>query len=157
MNFSWSFNNCCSFESCDTHTNPDMFFLIVILFDCVFVSATGSFSQVHHSCSDGVHPLSEPVPDHSSGSDISFFNIWLIFSISAVSFNIFLEYFIDVCVCVSLSQHYLYELVIKTLVQHNLFYMLHQYLQYHVLSDSKPLVSSTFLIFISQKLTGTIV
>lgn len=37
-------------------------------------------------------------------------------------------------------QHYLYELVIKTLVQHNLFYMLHQFLQYHVLSDSKPLV-----------------
>lgn len=104
MNFSWSFNNCCSFESCDTHTNPDMFFFIVILFDCVFVSATGSFSQVHHSCSDGVHPLSEPVPDHSSGSDISFFNIWLIFSISAVSFNIFLQYFIDVCVCVSLCR-----------------------------------------------------
>lgn len=38
-------------------------------------------------------------------------------------------------------QHYLYELVIKTLVQHNLFYMLHQFLQYHVLTDSKPLVS----------------
>uniref|UniRef100_A0A8C9SSH7 Regulator of MON1-CCZ1 n=1 Tax=Scleropages formosus TaxID=113540 RepID=A0A8C9SSH7_SCLFO len=36
-------------------------------------------------------------------------------------------------------QHYLYELVIKTLVQHNLLYMLHQFLQYHVLSDSKPL------------------
>nr|XP_046211713.1 regulator of MON1-CCZ1 complex-like isoform X2 [Oncorhynchus gorbuscha] len=36
-------------------------------------------------------------------------------------------------------QHYLYELVIKMLVQHNLFYMLHQFLQYHVLNDSKPL------------------
>nr|KAF6330875.1 regulator of MON1-CCZ1 [Myotis myotis] len=36
-------------------------------------------------------------------------------------------------------QHYLHELVIKTLVQHNLFYTLHQLLQYHVLSDSKPL------------------
>uniref|UniRef100_A0A7N9IGE6 Regulator of MON1-CCZ1 n=1 Tax=Macaca fascicularis TaxID=9541 RepID=A0A7N9IGE6_MACFA len=36
-------------------------------------------------------------------------------------------------------QHYLHELVIKTLVQHNHFYMLHQFLQYHVLSDSKPL------------------
>ncbi|KAM9774453.1 regulator of MON1-CCZ1 complex [Syngnathus typhle] len=36
-------------------------------------------------------------------------------------------------------QYYLYELVIKTLVQHNLFYMLHQFLQYHVLTDSKPL------------------
>lgn len=41
-------------------------------------------------------------------------------------------------------QHYLYELVIKTLVHHNLFYMLHQFLQYHVLSDSKPLVSLQF-------------
>ncbi|KAF0028600.1 hypothetical protein F2P81_019687 [Scophthalmus maximus] len=40
-------------------------------------------------------------------------------------------------------QHYLYELVIKTLVQHSLFYMLHQFLQYHVLSDSKPLRLST--------------
>ncbi|CAB1349762.1 unnamed protein product [Coregonus sp. 'balchen'] len=40
-------------------------------------------------------------------------------------------------------QHYLYELVIKMLVQHNLFYMLHQFLQYHVLSDSKPLRLST--------------
>uniref|UniRef100_A0A8C2XLL5 Regulator of MON1-CCZ1 n=1 Tax=Cyclopterus lumpus TaxID=8103 RepID=A0A8C2XLL5_CYCLU len=36
-------------------------------------------------------------------------------------------------------QHFLYELVIKTLVQHGRFYMLHQFLQYHVLSDSKPL------------------
>ncbi|XP_057554097.1 regulator of MON1-CCZ1 complex isoform X3 [Hippopotamus amphibius kiboko] len=40
-------------------------------------------------------------------------------------------------------QHYLHELVIKTLVQHNLFYTLHQFLQYHVLSDSKPLRLST--------------
>ncbi|CAH1776277.1 unnamed protein product, partial [Owenia fusiformis] len=36
-------------------------------------------------------------------------------------------------------QHYLYELVINTLVQHNCFYQLHQFLQYHVLSDSKPI------------------
>ncbi|XP_034851793.1 regulator of MON1-CCZ1 complex isoform X3 [Mirounga leonina] len=42
-------------------------------------------------------------------------------------------------------QHYLHELVIKTLVQHNLFYMLHQFLQYHVLSDSKPLKAFTLL------------
>ena len=40
-----------------------------------------------------------------------------------------------------LSQHYLHELVIRTLVQHSLFSTLHQFLQYHVLSDSKPLVS----------------
>lgn len=50
------------------------------------------------------------------------------------------------------SQHYLHELVIKTLVQHNLFYMLHQFLQYHVLSDSKPLVCVTaFLLLCSLK------
>ncbi|XP_013395339.1 regulator of MON1-CCZ1 complex-like isoform X2 [Lingula anatina] len=36
-------------------------------------------------------------------------------------------------------QHYLYELVINTLVHHHCFYQLHQFLQYHVLSDSKPL------------------
>ncbi|XP_059977810.1 regulator of MON1-CCZ1 complex isoform X5 [Lagenorhynchus albirostris] len=41
------------------------------------------------------------------------------------------------------KKHYLHELVIKTLVQHNLFYTLHQFLQYHVLSDSKPLRLST--------------
>lgn len=46
------------------------------------------------------------------------------------------------------SQHYLHELVIKTLVQHNLFYMLHQFLQYHVLSDSKPLVGVASLYFV---------
>lgn len=44
-----------------------------------------------------------------------------------------------------LFQHYLYELVIKMLVHHSLFYMLHQFLQYHVLSDSKPLVSPQLL------------
>ncbi|KAL3868257.1 hypothetical protein ACJMK2_041088 [Sinanodonta woodiana] len=36
-------------------------------------------------------------------------------------------------------QHYLYELVINILVHNNCFYQLHQFLQYHVLSDSKPL------------------
>ncbi|KAJ8776572.1 hypothetical protein J1605_015161 [Eschrichtius robustus] len=55
-------------------------------------------------------------------------------------------------------QHYLHELVIKTLVQHNLFYTLHQFLQYHVLSDSKPLeniVKNTLLFsnrFLETKL-----
>ncbi|XP_041359170.1 regulator of MON1-CCZ1 complex-like isoform X2 [Gigantopelta aegis] len=36
-------------------------------------------------------------------------------------------------------QHYLYELIINILVHNNCFYQLHQFLQYHVLSDSKPL------------------
>lgn len=36
-------------------------------------------------------------------------------------------------------QHYLYELIINILVHNNCFYQLHQFLQYHVLGDSKPL------------------
>lgn len=36
-------------------------------------------------------------------------------------------------------QHYLYEILINTLVHCNCFYQLHQFLQYHVISDSKPL------------------
>lgn len=36
-------------------------------------------------------------------------------------------------------QHYLYELIINILVHNNCFYQLHQFLQYHVLQDSKPL------------------
>ena len=39
-------------------------------------------------------------------------------------------------------QHYLYELLINTLVQHSCFYQLHQFLQYHVLSDSQHLACS---------------
>jgi len=36
-------------------------------------------------------------------------------------------------------QHYLHELLITTLVQKQAYYQLHQLLQYHVVSDSKPL------------------
>lgn len=36
-------------------------------------------------------------------------------------------------------QHYLYEILINTLVHSSNFYQLHQFLQYHVISDSKPL------------------
>jgi len=39
-------------------------------------------------------------------------------------------------------QHYLYELLINTLVQHSCFYQLHQFLQYHVLNDSQHLACS---------------
>ncbi|XP_075389179.1 regulator of MON1-CCZ1 complex isoform X2 [Tenrec ecaudatus] len=53
--------------------------------------------------------------------------------------SILMEYIRSLNQCQIPVQHYLHELVIKTLVQHNLFYMLHQFLQYHVLSDSKPL------------------
>jgi hypothetical protein len=43
-------------------------------------------------------------------------------------------------------QHYLHELVINALVQHKAYYQLHQLLQYHVVSDSKPLVSTSLNI-----------
>nr|CAD7567982.1 unnamed protein product [Timema californicum] len=36
-------------------------------------------------------------------------------------------------------QHYLHELVINSLVHYQAYYQLHQLLQYHVVSDSKPL------------------
>ncbi|PFX27341.1 uncharacterized protein C18orf8-like [Stylophora pistillata] len=36
-------------------------------------------------------------------------------------------------------EHYLYELIINLLVHNKCFYQLHQFLQYHVISDSKPL------------------
>ncbi|CAB3369225.1 Hypothetical predicted protein [Cloeon dipterum] len=36
-------------------------------------------------------------------------------------------------------QHYLYELLINTMVHRKAFFQLHQLLQYHVVSDSKPL------------------
>lgn len=58
--------------------------------------------------------------------------------------------------CNVFFQHYLYELVIKTLVQHNLFYMLHQFLQYHVLSDSKPLVSSNQELILRRRVCGSV-
>ncbi|RMX47251.1 hypothetical protein pdam_00012913 [Pocillopora damicornis] len=38
-----------------------------------------------------------------------------------------------------LKLHYLYELIINLLVHNKRFYQLHQFLQYHVISDSKPL------------------
>ncbi|CAF0782953.1 unnamed protein product [Brachionus calyciflorus] len=36
-------------------------------------------------------------------------------------------------------EHYLYKLLVNALIKANQLYQLHQYLQYHVLSDSKPL------------------
>ena len=36
-------------------------------------------------------------------------------------------------------EHFLYELVMNVLIENRCFYQLHQFLQYHVISDSKPL------------------
>ena len=87
--------------------------------------------QVHGSCFGGVHKVFEPVSNTSSGM----YQI-VLFAVNikiCTIFNIKRQY---------LSfQYYLYELIINLLVHHNCFYQLHQFLQYHVLSDSKPLVS----------------
>ena len=40
-------------------------------------------------------------------------------------------------------QHFIYEMVVTTLVHAQRYYQLHQFLQYHILSDSKLLVSIT--------------
>ena len=37
------------------------------------------------------------------------------------------------------AQHFLHELLINLLVRSGQFYQLHQFLQYHIISDSKPL------------------
>jgi len=44
-------------------------------------------------------------------------------------------------------QHYLYELLINAMVQRKAFFQLHQLLQYHVITDSKPLVNTKFLSY----------
>ena len=94
------------------------------------------------------------IPDISFRSQQSIYIISQInFKIKIFFWNIFQEipYKFKVAVMIeyirSLSQrdipvqHYLYELIINVLVHNNCFYQLHQFLQYHVLSDSKPLVS----------------
>lgn len=52
---------------------------------------------------------------------------------------VLIEYIRSLSQCNIPVQHYLYELIINTLVRNNCFYQLHQFLQYHVLADSKPL------------------
>ncbi|KAK3089040.1 hypothetical protein FSP39_000342 [Pinctada imbricata] len=52
---------------------------------------------------------------------------------------VIIEYIRSLNQCAIPVQHYLYELIINILVPNNCFYQLHQFLQYHVLTDSKPL------------------
>ncbi|VDI81349.1 Hypothetical predicted protein [Mytilus galloprovincialis] len=52
---------------------------------------------------------------------------------------VLIEYIRSLSQCNIPVQHYLYELIINILVRNNCFYQLHQFLQYHVLADSKPL------------------
>ncbi len=46
-------------------------------------------------------------------------------------------------------EHFLFELVMNILIENKCFYQLHQFLQYHVISDSKPLVC---LLLLSREL-----
>eukprot|EP00045_Choanoeca_perplexa_P010387 m.104801 g.104801 ORF g.104801 m.104801 type:complete len:648 (+) comp15261_c0_seq6:282-2225(+) len=48
------------------------------------------------------------------------------------------EYIRSLTACGVAVQHFIYELVINTLVSQQKEYQLHQFLQYHVLDDSKP-------------------
>lgn len=52
---------------------------------------------------------------------------------------VLVEYIRSLNQCETEVEHYLYELVINLLVRNKCFYQLHQFLQYHVISDSKPL------------------
>ena len=52
---------------------------------------------------------------------------------------VLLEYINSLLVYQIPVQYYLYELLINVLVRNRMFFQLHQYLQYHVFADSKPL------------------
>ncbi|KFM73575.1 hypothetical protein X975_20721, partial [Stegodyphus mimosarum] len=54
--------------------------------------------------------------------------------------SVLLEYIRSLIQHQQFVKHYLCKLLINILVQHKQFYQLHQFLQYHILSDSKQLV-----------------
>lgn len=58
---------------------------------------------------------------------------------SNYSISIIIEYFRSLNVQFIPIEHYLYKLLVNALIKANKLYQLHQYLQYHVLSDSKAL------------------
>jgi hypothetical protein len=53
--------------------------------------------------------------------------------------SIIIEYFRSLNSQFIPIEHYLFKLLVNALIKANRLYQLHQYLQYHVLSDSKPL------------------
>jgi hypothetical protein len=58
---------------------------------------------------------------------------------SKYTISIIIEYFNSLNQQFIQIEHYLYKLLVNALIKSNKLYQLHQYLQYHVLSDSKPL------------------
>lgn len=55
---------------------------------------------------------------------------------------VLVEYIRSLADCRIPVQHFLYELLINAMVGRGEFFQLHQLLQYHVVADSKPLVSN---------------
>jgi regulator of MON1-CCZ1 complex len=58
---------------------------------------------------------------------------------SKYTISIIIEYFRSLSIRFIPIEHYLYKLLVNALIKSNRLYQLHQYLQYHVLSDSKAL------------------
>ncbi len=58
---------------------------------------------------------------------------------SNYTISVIIEYFRSLNFQFIPIEHYLYKLLVNALIKANKLYQLHQYLQYHVLSDSKPL------------------
>jgi len=58
---------------------------------------------------------------------------------SKYTIAVIIEYFRSLSVRFIPIEHYLYKLLVNALIKSNRLYQLHQYLQYHVLSDSKAL------------------
>ncbi len=58
---------------------------------------------------------------------------------ASYTISVIVEYFRSLNVQFIPIEHYLYKLLVNALIKANRLYQLHQYLQYHVLSDSKPL------------------
>ena len=58
---------------------------------------------------------------------------------SKYTIAVIIEYFRSLNVRFIPIEHYMYKLLVNTLIKSNRLYQLHQYLQYHVLSDSKAL------------------
>jgi regulator of MON1-CCZ1 complex len=57
---------------------------------------------------------------------------------------VMIEYVRSLSDCRIPVQHYLFELLINAMVERKAFFQLHQLLQYHVITDSKPLVRNLF-------------
>lgn len=58
---------------------------------------------------------------------------------SSYTIALLIEYFRSLNLVFIPIEHYMYKVLVNALIKTNRIYQLHQYLQYHVLTDSKPL------------------